>query len=296
LFYSFWWKETVMRQAFAGIALLGLILYSHEAKAWGQVSSDQPAKSQQRVFLGVAVEPGAENAKQTGVVIRSVLPDSPAAKAGIKEGDVINKVAGTDVHDFDALLGVLRKHRPGEQLSFHVMREGQEKDINITLGQPPVERIGQRGSNERGGAFLGVQTQPLTPQLKERLNMTADKGAVIVEVLEGTPAAKAGLKRDDVIVSFAGKTIGNPQDLRDAVHAAGINKDVNIIVLRGQEKKDLQVRPEQSPVDGLSFTPTFPGNGAPGIFAPGRASQLERRVEELEKRVRELEQNRNAPK
>jgi len=284
-----------MRQVFAGITLLGLILLLPGAKVWGQVSSDQPARSQQRVFLGVAVEPGTEDTKHAGVPVRSVLPDSPAAKAGIKEGDLISKVAGTEVKDFDSLLAVLRKHRPGEQLSFHVMRDGQEKDLNVTLGQLPARRAGEGGLNERSGAFLGVQTQPLTAQLKERLNVTADKGVVITEVLPDTPAAKAGLKRDDVIIGLAGKTITNPQELRDAVHAAGVGKDVSVTVLRGQEKKDIHVRLEESPVDGLSFGPTFPGNGVPGLFAPGRSSQLERRVEELEKRVRELEQNRNAP-
>jgi S1-C subfamily serine protease len=293
---TFSWKEIIMRRALAGITLLGFIVFAHGAKAWGQVSADQPARSQQRVFLGVAVEPSAEDTKHAGVAIRSVLPDSPAAKAGIKEGDVISKVAGAEVKDFDSLLAVLRKHRPGEQLSFHVMRDGQEKDLNVTLGQLPTRRAGEEGLNERGGAFLGVQTQPLTAQTKERLNVTAAKGVVIMEVLPDTPAAKAGLKRDDVIVSLAGKTITNPQELRDAVHAAGVGKDVSVTVLRGQEKKDIHVRLEESPVDGLSSGPTFPGNGVPGLFAPGRASQLERRVEELEKRVRELEQNRTPPR
>src|SRR5205085_6540513 len=106
-----------MRTAFAGLALLGFVLCHTEAKVRGQTAGEQPAKNQPKVFLGLAVEPGTDAPKHGGVVIRSVAPDSPAAKAGIKEGDVIHKVADTEVKDSDSLLGVLRRHRPGEQLT-----------------------------------------------------------------------------------------------------------------------------------------------------------------------------------
>jgi serine protease Do len=286
-----------MRQAFAGIALLGLILFPGGARVWGQASSAQPARGQPKVFLGVAVEPKAEEGKQAGVVIRSVASDSPAAKAGVKEGDIIDKVGDNEVKDFEGLLGILRKHRPGEHLSIHVMRDGQSKSLDVTLGQLPARRPGEGGLfPERSGAFLGVQTQQLTPQLKEKLNVTADKGAVIAEVLPDTPAAKAGLKRDDVIVSFEGKAVSNPMELRDAVHAAAVGKEATVTILRGQEKKDIHVRLEESPVDGLSLVPLpFPGNGDGLLNSVQRASQLERRVQELEKRVRDLEQGRSAP-
>jgi len=166
------------------------------------------------------------------------------------------------------------------------------------LGQLPARRPGEGALfPERTGAFLGVQTQPLTPQIKEKLNVTTDAGVVVTEVLPDTPAAKAGLKRDDIIVSFAGKAVSNPKELRDAVHAAGVGKDVSLSIMRGREKKELHVRLEESPVDGLSIFPTpFDGKLAPSILeAVERASHLERRVQELEKRVRELEQNRGAP-
>jgi S1-C subfamily serine protease len=272
-----------------GLTLLGLLI---AGAAIGQTSSGQAGSRQPKVFIGVAVEPTEENAKHAGAVVRSVSPDSPAAKAGIKEGDIIDKVAGKDVKDFESLLGTLARHRPGEQVTFRVMRDGQEKEIAVTLGQRPMGFGG--GILREGGAFLGVQTQPLTAQMKEKLNVTADKGVVVTDVLPNTPASKAGLQRDDVITSLAGRNVADPMELRDAVHAAGTGKDVDITILRGQEKKELHVRLEESPVDGLTRFPTpFQGNlVTPLQEAVERAAQLQRRVEDLERRVRELEQNR----
>jgi len=288
-----------MKRRVAGIALVSLTLFLTSGKAWSQASGQS---DKQKVFLGVAIEPSATDAKHAGVVVRSVAPDSPAAKSGLKEGDIINKVAGAEVNDVDSLIGALRKHRPGEQVTFHVVRDDQEKNLHVTLGQLPARRPGEEGPfAERGGAFLGVQTQALTPQIKEKLNLSTDHGVVIADVLRDTPAAKAGLKRDDVIVSFASKPITNPKELRDAVHAAGVGQDAPVSVLRSQEKKEIHVRLEELPVDGLSFGPgslpaPFEGRLAPSIIQNlERLPQLERRIQELEKRIRDLEQNRTAP-
>jgi serine protease Do len=276
----------MVRHIFLGMALLSLFVFQSVG------SAVQPTKT--RVFLGVGIESTQDGAKHAGVVVRSVAPNSPATKAG----DIIDKVDGKDVKDLESLLSVLGKRQPGEQASFHVLRDGQERDLAVTLGQRPEPRAGDgEAARERPAAFLGVQTLTLTPQVKENLGATIDKGAAIVDVLPDTPAAKAGLKRGDVITSFDGKTVSGPRELRDAVQGAGPGKEINLTIMRGQEKKDVQVRLEASPVDGLSNFLPLPGrlnSGAPNqLEERERSSQLERRVQELEKRVRELEQQRN---
>lgn len=244
-----------------------------------------------KVFLGVALGGNEGDANTQGITIRLVAPDSPAAKAGIRQGDIIEKVGDRDAKDYDALMGILRKHRPGEQVTFHLLRDGQQKTVNVTLGERPSE-LGEEGGSGlgRGPSFLGVLTTPLNEQLKDKLGVTSEKGAVVTEVMPDTPAAKAGLKQDDLIISFNGRTIANPQQLRAAVHATPAGKEVPITVLRGTEKKDLHVRVEESPVSGLS---PFPLPGIPQ--SNQRDQQLERRVQQLENRVRDLEKNRNAP-
>jgi S1-C subfamily serine protease len=275
------------------VGLLTVLLVPGVRNLSAQNRSDQASNAPPKVFLGVALDANTENTDLDGIRVRSVAPNSPAAKAGIKQGDIIEKIGDRDAKDIDSLMAILTKHRPGDKVAFHLMRDGQRKNISVTLGERPTTLSDEEGAAPgRASGYLGVLTMPLNGQLKEKLGVAADKGALITEVMPDTPAAKAGLQQDDLIISFAGRTIASPQELRAAVHGAQVGKEVPITVLRGTEKKELHVRVDEAPVGGLSLLPLhFPGNPA----ATERGDQLERRVQELEKRVRELEKNRNAP-
>jgi S1-C subfamily serine protease len=252
-----------------------------------------------RASVGIAVEPTPMDADPSGVVIRQVTPSSPAAKAGMKRGDVIVKVGDKDIADFDALVNTLAIHKPGDKLTFQVLRNGKEMDLAVTLGEGRPEAPTQPGqpAPERATAFLGVQTRELTPDVKDQLVVKVDKGAVVTEVVPNTPAERAGLKPSDVITRFNGQPIANPAELRDAVHKAGIGKKVTFQAARGKDTKEFAVELEEAP-GGLFFH--FPrGNPLEGVLpgpVPGtagpeaiRVQELERKVRELEKRIRELE-------
>jgi S1-C subfamily serine protease len=253
----------------------------------------QPPNRPPRASLGIMVEAIPPGATTSGIVVREVPPDSPAAKAGVKAGDVIVKVGDKSINDFDALANTLAQHKPGDKLSLTVKRDGQDKTLNVTLGErqarPPV---GPGGGRRRATAFLGVQTQPLTPDLKNRLGVTADQGVLVTEVVPDTPAAKAGLKQEDVIITFNGKAIANPEQLREAVQQAGAGKKATIGVVRGKEKKDLTAQLEEAPGDVSFELPR--GNFPPvpeGFFGERqKVEQLERQVQQLEKRIKDLEQ------
>src|SRR5262249_40867858 len=157
------------------------------------------------------------NAAHQGPAVRRVTPDSPAARAGLQEGDVITRVDGRQVDDPQTLLNVLAQHKPGDKLKFQVQRDGKEKSLDVTLGTRPAARAGEglpgsRLPRERPTAFLGVQAVPmeeLTPRLKERLGISAENGLVVMEVLPDSPAAKAGLRHGDVITGVNGLVTNN---------------------------------------------------------------------------------------
>jgi serine protease Do len=138
----------------------------------------------------------------------------------------------------------------------------------------------------------GVQTQALTSELKERLKVETDTGAVVTEVVPNSPAAKAGLKRDDVITAVEDRPVRAPADLRDAVQKAGTGKEVAVQVVRGKEKLSV-VATLREGVFGFFLTPgedRFPTADVESMFEHGRrVRELERRIEELEKRLGELE-------
>ncbi len=135
--------------------------------------------------------------------------------------------------------------------------------------------------------------ESLTPELRKQLNVKAEAGAVVMEVLPNTPAAQAGLKRDDVITQVNGQAVKDPGDLRAAVQKAGAGKDVTLHLLRGSNEKEIKVALKTGPGIGGIF-PDFPDVGVPALDIGGQAKirELERRIQELEQRLNALEKQR----
>jgi S1-C subfamily serine protease len=260
----------------------------------GLVSQAQPGGGPEtpRGYLGILVGPAEEGS--AGVLVREVTADSPAAKAGLKSGDRVVKLGDEDVADVEKFLRSVAAKKPGDRLVFGVLRDGKEQRLTVTLGEradrerPTFPEL----PGLRRPAFLGVQTQALTAELKERLNVPTDAGAVITEVVPNSPAARAGLKRDDVITAVDERPVKTPADLRDAVQKAGPGKEMTLQVVRGKEKLAVKATLREGAF-GYFLTPgedRFPTVDVESMFDQGRRiRELERRVEELEKRLRTLE-------
>jgi serine protease Do len=258
------------RLLLSSLAVLGLAI-------GGAIAQAQPAQRSERPFLGIRSGPAAPG-QPAGVQVLDVAPRSPAADAGLKSGDEITKIDATPVKGFNELMDNVAKHKPGDKVKLDVKREGKEQEITVTLGRRPGPRP---VPTERAPAFLGLEARELTPPEKDRLGTSADSGALVIDVLPGSPAATAGIKTDDVITKVDGKAIASPMDLQEAVRDAGAGKQLNITIVRGKESREVKATPQA----GLSAfpppVPVEPRNPTSG--------SLERRVEELERRVRELE-------
>jgi S1-C subfamily serine protease len=259
-------------------------------------------------YLGIFFQP-AEGATQTGVVVGQVVPDSPASKAGLKEADVITKVDDQEIKDPEKLTSTIANHKPGDKVTLHILRDGKEQSLDVTLGERPratARSLEPAPEGRERRALLGVQTQELTPDLKKRLGIAADQGALITDVGRGTPAEKAGLRTNDVITAVDNTPVANLEELRAAVQKAGPGKEVTLTVARGKETLTLKAKLEETAAGG--FPPRGPLPGFPDArFPPGgrfpefppvfeesrRVQELEKRVQELEKRVRELEQKQS---
>ena len=248
---------------------------------------------QKQAYLGVTLNPGKDN---QGVVIREVTPDSPAAKAGLKNGDEVLKLNGQTTRDVGDFIDSVSSHRAGAKISVTIRRDGKEQTINATLGERPQQDIrpaGGGGVPQAQRAVLGVQVEPLNADDKKRLATKAENGVVVMDVMPDTAAAKAGLQRNDVITAIDKTTVKTPMDLSDAVHKAGVGKQVTIHVMRGKEEKDLKATLQEEPRQ------LFPFGGPGGRLPPfefnqfpdrsDRLMELQRRIDTLEKRLNELE-------
>jgi serine protease Do len=278
-----------------------LIVLLASASGWAQEAKGERSE---RAYLGVAVGP-AEGGER-GVLIQEVTSDSPAAKAGLKSGDRVVKMDDQDVQDVKKFLQAVASRKPGDKLTLRVLRAGQEQAVAVTLGErtraseipspaPPDWPGFGRGQRP---AFLGVQTQPLTPEWKKQFPVGTDTGVVVTEVLPNSPAAKAGLKPNDVITAVNDRAVQEPAQLREAVQQAGAGKEVTVQAVRGRENLALKAKLAEGAF-GMFLTPggeRFPTLDVEGMFdSARRVRELERRVEELEKRLRDLEKKPAPP-
>ena len=234
-------------------------------------------------------------------MVRDVTANSPAAKAGLRRGDIITKVGDREVKDFEDLLNALSQHRPGEKVNIEVMRNGQSKELSVTLGQQQSQRSQfQEGEEERGPgyygrrrqtAFLGIQTEELTPDVRSREGASAQHGVIVTQVLPNTPAEQAGLREGDVITRVNDQDVSSPEELREAIQNAGPGHEVKMDLMRGRRHRELTARLEQGSAEfGREFGRDF--YGVSPLEQNREIQRLQQRVQQLERRLRRLEQNR----
>lgn len=256
------------------------------ALAWGyQEAQEAPGKKLPRVSVGIGVEEMPNVGPHGGVIIRHLAAEGPAAKAGLKKGDILVRVSTRQVDDYDELVNVLSGFRPGDKLTFTVLRDGEPKDVMVTLGEP-MERTGENPEGGRTCAYLGVLTVPipaLSDDTLDRLGLGAEDGLVVVDVVPGSPAARVGLRHGDLIRSVDGEEIRNPDALRRHVHQTGVGKEVKLQVKRGEQTREMTATLAEGPCDVRLVFPRQGGDMANTI------EQLRRQIEELEKRLKELE-------
>jgi S1-C subfamily serine protease len=204
------------------------------------------------------------------------------------------KVNDETVRDIEAFTRGIANHKPGDKIQVGIVRDGKEQTLTATLGERPAQE-GPAFPEIRGQgrpAFLGVQAQPLTPELKEQVHAQADKGVVVMEVVPNSRAPKAGLKRDDVITAVDDLQIKALGDLFTAVQKAGSDKPITFHLMRGKENLSFKAALREGSF-GRFLTPSaerFPSLDVESMIDQGRRiRELEHRVAELEKRIRELE-------
>lgn len=139
--------------------------------------------------------------ESTGALIGSVIPDEPADKAGLKAGDIIIRVGKTPIHNASELTRSVAELKPNTKTEITVNRNGKELTRTVTLG----ERASHTGVAENGSdspTNIGIGIRSLTPEDARALQLPTDtKGLLIVNVASGSPAADAGLRSGDVILS-----------------------------------------------------------------------------------------------
>jgi serine protease Do len=229
-------------------------------------------------WLGVETqEVTAEKAKQLklsaerGVVIGKVLEDSPAAKSGLKDGDVITEINSQRVEGAVQFRRMIREIPSGRTVQLGIWRDGRAQSVAVTLGKMQegrriVRKVGPQVFNFRmpdmpdvvpmpevpsfewnGGTLLpgkprlGIDAEDLSGQLGAYFGAPDGEGILVREVNPGSAAEKAGVKAGDVITSVDGARVRGLAELRSKIASTGEGKTVKLGVLRNKSAMTLDV-------------------------------------------------------
>ena len=173
--------------------------------------------------------------KAEGALVAEPQANGPAAKAGIESGDVITAVNGEAVKDARELARTIGGLAPGNAVKLNVLHKGQDKVVNLTLGQLPntVEAKADTDNSDKGGASKGTDVPKLgmTVAPANSVAGAGKDGVVVTEVDPKSAAAERGFKEGDVILEVAGKNVTNAGDVREAINAAR-NDNKNSVLMR----------------------------------------------------------------
>jgi serine protease Do len=171
-----------------------------------------------RGWLGVAIQnmdsdlAAAMKLEGTqGVLISDVTPGSPAAKAGLKRGDVIVVLDGKPMTESSQLRNTVASKNPGTKVALDVLRNGKTQRFEVGLGTLPNNQVGkaERELGKSDGLLSGVNVANLTPELRARFNVPdeVESGVLVTQVSRGSRAYRVGLRPGDVIVELDRKPV-----------------------------------------------------------------------------------------
>lgn len=174
-----------------------------------------------------------------GALVASVVDGTPAAKAGFQVEDVVVRYNGKPVTDEASLRDMVARTMPGETVDIVVRRNGAERTLKTTLGtMPEIEAArAEKPETPAAQAKLGLRFGDASdPEVRKQLNLKgAPTGAVVVEVIPGSPAMYAGIQAGDIVLRLNGKTIPNPDALSETVRDLKSSGTVPVVIRRGNQ-------------------------------------------------------------
>jgi serine protease Do len=167
-----------------------------------------------------------------GALVSQVEPDSPAAKAGLKIGDVITELNGKTVNDAGELQVEVGQKQPGTKLDLTVMRDGKSEQVPVTLEAMGARDKGaETASAENGKPRWGIGLADLTPELRQQVQAGNDvHGALIEKVSPGSSADNAGLRRGDIITEVNRHPVRSAADVQKELSSVPKGEDALVLV------------------------------------------------------------------
>jgi serine protease Do len=242
-------------------------------------------------WLGVGVsEVSADKMKtlrlpeERGALLGKIVPDSPAAKAGLKENDVVLEINGQRIEGTEQFRRMIHEIPAGRTANLTVWRDGRSQNIKVTVGKhdagnmrvfadgpksfafkmPPMPAMPDLSGLEHlrsfsmispGRPLLGIDAETLEGDFGNYFGAPNGEGVLVRGVFASSPAAKAGLKAGDVITSLNGERVRSSSELREKLLTNREGKSIKLGVLRNKSELTLSVElPQQKEEEELSLS------------------------------------------
>jgi serine protease Do len=209
-----------------------------------------------------------------GAEVARVDENGPAAKAGIKQGDIILEYNGTPLEGMEQLIRMVRETPPGRSIKVVVWRNGATQDIAVTVGERPGNVIETPGGTVRIPEFgnmppieiprfqwawqssmLGIEGESLGQERQFADYFGVRDGVLVKEVMRNSPAEKAGLRAGDVITKVNGADVTSTRDITAQLRSNRDNRTVTLTIIRDKHEMPLKVTFDQA---GANPNPNLP--------------------------------------
>jgi serine protease Do len=150
-----------------------------------------------------------------GAEVVNVQADSPAARAGLRIGDVVLSLDGQEIHNATDLTTGLAQHQPGETVRLTIVRDRQEREVNVELGEFEQEEEAEDRRPEPHAVeqALGFRVAPLTEELARELETERTRGVVVENVAPLSAAAAAGVRPGMIVLAINGQEVAAVRDV-----------------------------------------------------------------------------------
>ena len=163
------------------------------------------------------------------------IRDRPAARAGLRQGDVIIAYQGSPVIDVGAFRNRVSLTVPGSQAQLSVLREGRRRDLTVTIGTLSEDKLAEVGRTQSAAA-LGLTVQTLTPKLAEQFDTQPGAGVAVTEVEPRSIAALAGIEPGMLILQVNREPVSDAASFRRAIEESPGSRVLLLIRKNGMQQ------------------------------------------------------------
>jgi C-terminal processing protease CtpA/Prc len=295
----------------------------------GQTTPSAHEQKQLAGYLGVNVAPVQENLRAhlklprgTGLLVESVVPDSPAEKAGLQQHDILMKVDDQIVVNFHQFITLIRNRAAGDRVKLEILRAGQTQTLETVLEERPLSEMERRGPfpfhlpglesltetlqriepelresfrelerkfTPQQVGYLGVSVEPVNETLALQLDLPENSGLTVRHVARNSPAEKAGVQQGDVLLEFNQTKLITPDQFASLVQAGKKGETVRLKLIRGGREQEIETElgEEARPMD---FLKRFKQTAGEALESEQFKKQAEEASQQIRRKTEELRQ------